>query len=113
MNCHTSMPLSLRTSLGATSACLPVSRPSKRSGGSTAWSSTLTRIMSSSRMASPLLCHLTLVSVYVDAKDVAEAATTENSCQDPGTLLSSWTPASENSSCEPTTRSTTVRDTRT
>ena len=53
MNCHTSMPLSLRTSFGACSACFAARRPSKRSGGSTTWSSTLTRTRSSRRIALP------------------------------------------------------------
>src|SRR5436309_13235954 len=38
---------------------------------------------------------------------------TEESSHSPGTPLSSWTPCSENSMPEPTTRSLTVRDTST
>src|SRR5262245_10750596 len=67
MNDHTSMPESLRTNFGARSACLAASRPSKRFGGSTTWSSTLTRTRSSTRTAVLLLAlarNLTTVSPY-------------------------------------------------
>src|SRR5262249_59625174 len=50
---HTSMP-SRCTFLGANSIHFSGRCPSKRSGGSTTWSSTLTRIRSSARMGSPL-----------------------------------------------------------
>src|SRR5947208_6121400 len=61
---HTSMPLSLRMSFGARAANSADRRPSKRSGGSTTWSSTLTRTRSSRRMSRLLCQKLTSASVY-------------------------------------------------
>ena len=51
---QTSLPSSFLTTRGATSTYFAGRRPSNMCGGSTAWSSTLTRIMSSSRTRSPL-----------------------------------------------------------
>src|SRR5438067_2012782 len=50
-NVHTSLPSSFWTTRGATSAYSDGTRAVNRSGGSTKWSSTLTRIRSSVRMA--------------------------------------------------------------
>src|SRR3954468_20156818 len=51
-NAQTSVPSSLRTGFGASSAYLAGRRPSHMSGGSTTWSSTLTRMRSSISMSS-------------------------------------------------------------
>jgi hypothetical protein len=55
LNVQTSLPSSVRTTLGAWSACLAGRRSWKTSGGSTRWSSTLTRIMSAAFIGAPPL----------------------------------------------------------
>ncbi len=52
---HTSLPLANRSTRGASAWMEAGSRPSKRSGGSTRWSSTLIITMSSARMSVPPL----------------------------------------------------------
>ena len=53
LNIHTSLPSSVCSTRGAASAYFAGTRPSNMSGGSTTWSSTLMKIMSSTFMRCP------------------------------------------------------------